>query len=60
MINKRVTNVIAIIVTSVWALSFVADILMTTYEPSPYLHAIMMTVAGSAFAGSMIKKDKDL
>lgn len=54
--DHKTTNIIALVVTGVWALSFIADIILTSYEPSPYLHAIMMTVAGAAFGGSLLKK----
>lgn len=54
--DRRLTNLIALVITLVWAASFVADIFMASYEPSPYIHAIMMTVSGAAFAGSVIKR----
>lgn len=55
--DKRVVNAIAIVVTCVWAVSFLADIAMKTYEPSPYIHVIMMAVAGAAFGGGLIRKN---
>lgn len=57
MINKRVANLIALIVTIVWALSFVADVVIQNYEPSPYIHTVMLAVAGAAFARSVVAKD---
>lgn len=50
--NRKTTTVIAYIITAVWAVSFMADIILTSYEPSPYIHAIMMVVAGSMFAST--------
>lgn len=55
--NQRVSNIVALVVTTVWAISFLADIPMKSYEPSPYIHAIMLTVAGSAVANSMVKRN---
>jgi hypothetical protein len=56
--DKRVSGGIAITVTVVWAISFLADIVMTTYEPSPLIHAIMLTVAGAAVADLFRPKEK--
>lgn len=55
--DRRVSNLIALVVTVVWAASFLADIALSSYEPPAALHAIMMTVAGAAFAGSVVKKN---
>lgn len=55
--NPRTSNLIALVVTAVWAISFLADIILKSYEGSPYVHAIMMLVAGAAFSGQLIKKN---
>lgn len=54
--DRRVSAIIALTVTGVWAVSFLADIAMTSYEPSPLIHAIMLTVAGAAVA-DLFKKE---
>lgn len=46
-------------VTGVWASSFVADIIMTGYSPSPYIHAAMMAIIGALFGREIIGKDYD-
>lgn len=52
--TRRMTAVIAGVVTTVWAVSFIADILLPNYEPSPLLHLIMMTVVGAAVGRGFI------
>lgn len=60
--DKRVSNAIAIVVTAVWTISFLADIALRKYDPPASVHAIMMIVAGAAFANGLgigvTKKDK--
>ena len=46
----------AVIVGSVWTVSFLADIFMATYEPPLGLHAVMLIVVGAIF-GVKIAKD---
>lgn len=57
MISDRIRNGIAVVITAVWAVSFLADIASDSYEPSPYLHAIMLVVAGSAFGASIVTRN---
>lgn len=57
--DKRITNAIAIVATVLWATSFVLDAVLKNYEPPLSVHAVMMTVAGAAFAGSVFKKEDD-
>ncbi len=54
--SNRTINGIAIVVTAVWAVSFIADIALSSYEPSPYLHVIMMMVAGAAFGTNIVRR----
>ena len=48
---KRIelSTFIAITVTVVWATSFIADIFIPGYDPSPFIHLAMMTVVGAIF-----------
>ena len=48
--DEHLTRIIVIAVTAVWVLSFLADILLPVYEPSPYVHVAMMAVVGAATA----------
>lgn len=54
MLTKRVTNIIALGVFVVWALSFVASAVPgSTYKVDPFIHTVMLTVAGGAFAAGL-------
>lgn len=59
--DPRVTNGIAIAITAVWAASFLADIAVTDYDPSPFLHMVMMGLAGAIFGRAFLggSDDKD-
>jgi hypothetical protein len=46
---------IAVVVTVVWAISFLADIVPAlNYEPSPYIHLAFMLVLGGLFGASFV------
>ena len=58
--DARVKTAIAVVVTVVWALSFLADIALgEAYSPSPYVHGMMMVVAGAAFGRSILSDKKE-
>lgn len=49
-LDARLTRIVVLAVTAVWVASFVADIFIPAYDPSPYIHAAMMAVVGAATA----------
>lgn len=53
--DRRIVNGIAILVSFVWAVSFIADIVIPGYDPSPFIHLAMMTVVGAAVGHGFIK-----
>lgn len=53
--DRRVSNAIAIVVTVVWAASFLADAFIESYDPPPSVHTIMMLVGGAAFADGIFR-----
>lgn len=53
--DARVTNGVAIIVMGVWAVSFLADIFIKAYDPSPFVHLIAMMVAGAAVGHGFVQ-----
>lgn len=53
--DRHVSNAIAGVVTFVWAASFIADIALAEYSPSPFVHMIMMGLAGATFGQGFIK-----
>lgn len=59
IITNKLSNIIAAVVTSVWALSFVADIIMPNYDPSPFVHLVMMAVVGSAVGTGLLNKSEE-
>lgn len=54
-VNARVRTAIALIITTVWAGSFVADIVVADYTPSPFLHMIMIGLAAAVFGSNFVK-----
>ena len=54
--DPRVVNGIAIIVTLVWAVSYLSDIIVAGYSPSPFLHAALVLVMTAAFGLKALKK----
>lgn len=52
VIHQNIANGIAIVITVVWAASLGADIFIRTYDPSPFVHFIMLGVAGAIFGHS--------
>lgn len=53
--DKRIVNAIAILVSAVWAVSFIADIVLDSYSPSPFVHLAMMTVVGAAVGHGFVR-----
>lgn len=49
VIHPNVANGIAILISCVWATSFIADILKDGYDVNPLVHFIMVIAAGAAF-----------
>lgn len=52
--NSKVANVLAIVITISWAISFLVDIFVKEYDPSASVHALMMMVAGAVFGEGLI------
>ncbi len=49
VLTPLVTNSIALIVTFIWAGSFITDILRADYHPPTAIHVAFMMVLGSVF-----------
>ena len=49
-VDEKLTRIVVLAVTGVWVLMFLADVILPNYQPSPYVHAAMMAVVGSATA----------
>ncbi len=60
--NKQVSNIgnntiVLLIVSFVWALSMVVDILSPIYETSPLVHGLMGAIVGFFYKPSFFKQD---
>jgi hypothetical protein len=47
-VEARLVRLVVVVVTCVWAVSFIADIVLDAYEPSPFIHGAMMLIVGGA------------
>jgi hypothetical protein len=54
--NNRIAQILASVITGAWAISFIVDIVIKEYDPSPSVHALMMIVAGAVFGEGLIRK----
>lgn len=57
-LNPKIINFIALIVTLVWAGSFIADISTITYNPPPQIHTVMLSIVGSIFGFQIVGRSK--
>jgi hypothetical protein len=55
-LQRRFVDILAWIIVGAWGSSFVLDAVVTTYDPPPVIHALMMVVAGAAFGSTFIHK----
>jgi hypothetical protein len=56
-LSQSVVNAVAVVVTIVWGISFVADILIPDYVPPTNVHMALMVVLGGVFGSQFIKRD---
>lgn len=54
-ISPLVTNGIAVVVTLMWATSFIADIFSTEYQPPTAIHVAFMAMIGAIFGFQLVK-----
>lgn len=50
MIGDRTRTVIIGVVTAIWAINFLAGLVVTGYEPSESINGIFMAIVGGLFA----------
>jgi len=53
-----IINFIALVVTVVWAASFVADVMMKNYNPPAQIHAVMLAIVGALFGFQVVHRTK--
>lgn len=56
--NDRIAFGIAVVITGAWTISFLVDIVVETYDPSPSVHALMMIVAGAVFGEGLFRRTR--
>jgi hypothetical protein len=56
-LSQNVVNAVAVVVTIVWGISFIADILVPDYIPPTNVHMALMVVLGGVFGSQFIKRD---
>lgn len=54
ILKPEIVNGIAIVVTVIWAASFVADFLIPTYSPPATIHAAFMLIVGAVFGSQFL------
>lgn len=56
--DKHLTFVLSYVITVVWVVSFVIEVLDPNYSPPPSVHALMLLVAGALFGKGVIDRDR--
>lgn len=54
-ISPRMRNGIALVITTVWAGSFVADVTLASFETSPFIYMTMLGLAAAIFGSGFVK-----
>lgn len=55
-LSPGVVNAIAAVVTGMWALSFVADIVIADYTPPTNIHVAFMLIVGAVFGSQFVRR----
>ena len=50
MINKRLGNVVIVLICVIWAANFGAQFVVSDYQPDPTINMIFMGIVGGLFA----------
>lgn len=57
--RDRLTSTVGYVITMVWAASFLADVIVTNYNPPwPYVSPLMLIVAGALFRDGIVSKKR--
>lgn len=54
----RVFDVIALVVTAVWAASFIAAVFKVGYSTPPMMHTLMTAIIGAYAGGKILMRNK--
>jgi hypothetical protein len=58
VISPKLANIVIVVVTCVWVVSFGVSLFSATYRPDPQINMIFMAVVGGAMA-LKAKRDND-
>lgn len=58
MISPKLANLVIVVVTCVWVVSFGASLVSGSYRPDPQINVIFMAIVGGAMA-LKAKRDND-
>lgn len=58
IVTSKVANFLVLVVTIVWAASFIADISLVDYNPPTQIHTVMLSIVGSIFGFQIINRSK--
>jgi hypothetical protein len=47
-VDARLVRLIVLVVSGIWAISILADLVFPAYDPPPSVHVAMMAVVGAA------------
>jgi hypothetical protein len=56
VLDPRIVNAIAVVVTILWVANFVARLVIPDYNPSPAVDAAMTLVLGAALGSQFIRR----
>lgn len=56
MARIPLATVLGLVVAVVWAVVFLADIVLASYEAAPEVNLVMMVVVGGVFAVGVVKR----
>jgi hypothetical protein len=57
VISPKLANLVIVIVTCVWVVSFGVSLISATYKPDPQINVIFMAIVGGAMA---LKAKRDI
>lgn len=56
IVSSRTRNIVALVVTTVWALTLVAPLFIKGFVPSPYASFAMLGMAGAIFGSNFMRQ----
>lgn len=54
-VSARTRNALAVAIAGVWVAAFVADVALSTFETSAYIHMTMLGLAAAIFGSGFVR-----